>query len=567
MANVNVIGVSEKYTAAEAFFEALWDAGMVAMSMADGFARVTGKPQVVIVHVDVGTQALGCAVHNASVGRVPLLIFAGLSPFTIEGELDGSRKEYIQWLQDVHNQRAIVEQYCRYTGEVRSGLHIKQMINRALSFATSDPKGPVYLCAAREVLDAKIQPYSIDQKHWSSVEPTALSLGAVELIAKSLVHAREPLIVTGYSGRDTRVPDELVKLVTAVPGLRVFDAGVTNHVNWIGCGYAGDDSIRTADVILVLDCDVPWIPTRCKPRTDACVIHVDVDPLKHNMPVFYINAQHRYQANAFVAVTQIKDYIVSNDEIQSVVTSPLYAMRILGLQEAHASRMIRIADEAKPSPEGFFGTPNLMDQLRKAVPKDTIFVVEAVTNTQSVAEQLRLTTPGSWFNSGGGGLGWSGGAALGVKMASDFTGSRQFVCQVVGDGSYMFSFPASVYWIAQRYKIPILTIVLNNKGWNAPRNSLLYIRPEASALKVSREELNISFSPTPDYAGIASAAGRGEVGCFRSSKADDLAETLRKAVQVLNNDTRDNVSDIASVYVFELTYKIDEELEVPGSSI
>lgn len=100
--------------------------------MADGFARVTGKPQVVIVHVDVGTQALGCAVHNASVGRVPLLIFAGLSPFTIEGELDGSRNEYIQWLQDVHNQRAIVEQYCRYTGEVRSGLHIK--VGRASRF-------------------------------------------------------------------------------------------------------------------------------------------------------------------------------------------------------------------------------------------------------------------------------------------------------------------------------------------------------------------------------------------------------------------------------------------------
>jgi hypothetical protein len=100
-------------------------AKMVAMSMADGFARVTGRPQAVIVHVDVGTQALGCAVHNASVGRVPLLVFAGLSPFTIEGELEGSRTEYIQWLQDVHNQKAIVEQYCRYAGEIRTGANIK----------------------------------------------------------------------------------------------------------------------------------------------------------------------------------------------------------------------------------------------------------------------------------------------------------------------------------------------------------------------------------------------------------------------------------------------------------
>ena len=69
---------------------------MVALSMADGYARLTGEPQAVVVHVDVGTQALGCAVHNASVGRAPVLIFAGLSPCTQEGEYRGSRTEFIQ---------------------------------------------------------------------------------------------------------------------------------------------------------------------------------------------------------------------------------------------------------------------------------------------------------------------------------------------------------------------------------------------------------------------------------------------------------------------------------------
>ena len=76
---------------------------MVALAMADGYARLTGKPQCVLVHVDVGTQNLGAAVHDASVGRVPVLIFAGLSPYTIEGEASGSRTEYIHWLQDVPN--------------------------------------------------------------------------------------------------------------------------------------------------------------------------------------------------------------------------------------------------------------------------------------------------------------------------------------------------------------------------------------------------------------------------------------------------------------------------------
>lgn len=68
---------------------------MVALSMADGYARVTNQPQCVIIHVDVGTSGLGAAIHNASTGRAPVLIFAGLSPFTLEGEMRGSRTEYM----------------------------------------------------------------------------------------------------------------------------------------------------------------------------------------------------------------------------------------------------------------------------------------------------------------------------------------------------------------------------------------------------------------------------------------------------------------------------------------
>lgn len=98
---------------------------MVGLSMADGYARLTGKPQCVIVHVDVGTQGLGAAVHNASCGRAPVLIVAGLSPFTIEGEMRGSRTEYIHWIQDVPDQKQIVAQYCRYVGEIKTGKNTK----------------------------------------------------------------------------------------------------------------------------------------------------------------------------------------------------------------------------------------------------------------------------------------------------------------------------------------------------------------------------------------------------------------------------------------------------------
>ena len=98
---------------------------MVALSMADGYARYTGQPQAVIVHVDVGTQALAAAMHNASCGRAPVLIFAGLSPYSFEGEHRGSRTEYIHWIQDVPDQKQIVSQYCRYAGEIKTGKNVK----------------------------------------------------------------------------------------------------------------------------------------------------------------------------------------------------------------------------------------------------------------------------------------------------------------------------------------------------------------------------------------------------------------------------------------------------------
>lgn len=228
--------------------------------MADGYARLTGKPQCVIVHVDVGTQGLGAAVHNASCGRAPVLIFAGLSPYTIEGEMRGSRTEYIHWIQDVPDQRAIVAQYCRYTAELKTGRNVKQMVNRALQFATSDPAGPVYLCGAREVMEEDLDPYHLDQAFWNKVEPAGLSDAATKTISEAIVGAKEPLIITGYSGRNHASVGALVKLADTVKGLRVLDTGGSdmcfpaNHRAWLGLRYGIDEAIKTADVIVVIDC-------------------------------------------------------------------------------------------------------------------------------------------------------------------------------------------------------------------------------------------------------------------------------------------------------------------------
>lgn len=77
----------------------------------------------------------------------------------------------------------------------------------------------------------------------------------------------------------------------------------------------------------------------------------------------------------------------------------------------------------------------------------------------------------------------------------------------------------------------MLTIVLNNKGWNAPRKSLLLVHPDGRGSKVSNEEINISFAPTPDYSGIAKAAAGGDVWAGHAANVEELGSLLPKAVE------------------------------------
>ncbi|KAK5116527.1 hypothetical protein LTR85_009152 [Meristemomyces frigidus] len=568
------------YTASFAFFEALWEAGvthcfvnlgsdhpsiieaivkgqnekhgdfpriitcpneMVALSMADGYARLTNKPQAVIIHVDVGTQGLGAAVHNASCGRAPVLIFAGLSPYTIEGEYRGSRTEYIHWIQDIPDQKAIVAQYCRYTGEIKRGRNVKQLVNRALSFATSEPKGPVYLVGAREAMEEDIEPYKVDQAVWGPAELGGLTAKQLRFVSEALVKAEQPLLITGYSGRNHAAVDALVDLASTVKGLRVLDTGGSDmcfpadHPAWLGLRYGVEESIKTADFILLLDVDVPWIPTQCKPKDGAKIIHIDVDPLKQQMPVFYVSAIARYKADAETAISQIAGHIKATMHDQ--ISSQAFETRWSDLQQSHKQRLETIASTSKAADDGTFGCSYLISQVRKECPPDTIWAIEAVTNTAFVADQIQATIPGSWINCGGGGLGWSGGGALGIKLATDFehggTNKGKFVCQIVGDGTFLFSVPGSVYWIAQRYGIPVLVIVLNNQGWNAPRKSMLLVHPDGEGSKVDNKALNISFAPTPDYSGIAKAASGGECWAAHAGTVDELKRLLPQAIEAV----------------------------------
>ncbi|KAB5546889.1 thiamine pyrophosphate enzyme, N-terminal TPP binding domain-containing protein [Coniochaeta sp. 2T2.1] len=420
---------------------------ITAISMADGYARITGRPQAVLVHTDVGTQALGQGVHTASVGRAPMIIIAGLCPYTESGELPGSRTEYMMWLQDAPYQADIVRQYCRYNSEIRTGLNIKQTLGRALQFASSTPKGPVYVTAAREVLAQELQPYSLPQEQWVPIGPAALPADAVHGIASALVNAERPLVITGYSGRDRRTPELLVALADLIPGIRVHDTAGSDvcfpfsHIASEGFRLSTDECTKDADVILLLDTDVPWIPMLNKPPVAANIYHIDCDPLNQQIPVSFFPAHGRWKAESFTALTQLVEHIKTDATLTTTLRDPIYTTRLEARAKLHAAKLSALtslpllSDDAKLSPS------NIGSLLKSTLPSSTTFVIEGVTASQQLHDQLKPDRPGSWINCGGTGIGWSNGAALGVKMAltdtEEDTEKPRLVVQVVGDGSFM----------------------------------------------------------------------------------------------------------------------------------
>ena len=204
-----------------------------------------------------------------------------------------------------------------YENEIRSGRNIKQMMYRALQLARSDPAGPVYLMAAREVLEEEVPPAAIDPGNWPALEAGALPFDGVEALAGDLLGAKRPLIVTSYLGRRKKAVDELVRLAERL-GIGVLESAASytsfpaNHPMYQGC--QGNEPVQNsvladADVILILDCDVPWIPLVNRPNPAAKIFHLDVDPLKERMPMWYVATKKTFRADVATALGQINEYL------------------------------------------------------------------------------------------------------------------------------------------------------------------------------------------------------------------------------------------------------------------
>src|SRR6266581_4279878 len=280
-----------------------------AMHMAAGYAMATGRGQAVMVHVDAGTANSAMAMHNARRGRLPLLLMAGKAPYTVRGELPGSRDNYVHFIQEPFDQSGIVRPYVKWEWTLPSGIMTKETLRRAHTVAHSDPMGPVYLMLPRETLaqtwdEGAMRPFPAER--YGAVSAGTADTAAVEQVAERLLSAKHPVMVTSYAGRNLEAP-ALIEELARLAGIRVFEASplYLNIARASPCFAGMMPAIAEADVGLLVDVDVPWIPKQTKENPQTWWAHIDVDVVKECFPIWGFASNARLQGDSVLILRQL----------------------------------------------------------------------------------------------------------------------------------------------------------------------------------------------------------------------------------------------------------------------
>jgi acetolactate synthase I/II/III large subunit len=495
------------------------------IAMAHGYAMVTGRPQAMMVHVGVGTANSLNGLINASRQNVPILLTAGRTPITESGALPAARNNYIHWAQEHFDQGGMLREFVKWDYELRHPEQVETVLDRALAISKSEPQGPVYVTLPREVLAADFSNQSFSAKPTIvPASPPAADPDALEEAAKLVGAAQRPLLITASGGRtldSSRAIEQLAQAL-AVPVIHYrprYLALSTEHP--MHCGWDPHAFLKGADLVLVVDCDVPWIPKEGTPKPEAKIIHIGPDPLFA-----------RYPLRGFRTDLALTGGVAAT--LQALWRSAQKHAVSLRLIEERRQAVSKVSNQIRTKARGGFDSmpPSITGKwlsacMNRLLDGNTLLINEYPT----VLEEMVIREPGHYFgNPSAGGLGWGMGAALGAKLASP---DKTVIC-AIGDGAYMFGNPTAAHYVSEAMQLPVLFIIANNARWAAVHRSTLSTYPKGFASATEKPPF-ATLEPSPRFEYVIQASGGyGE----RVSQPGELMPALERGLQVVREEKR-----------------------------
>lgn len=476
-----------------------------AVHMAGGYAVATGRGQAVLVHVDAGTANAAMGLHNLCRTRIPVLLIAGRAPMSTFDNATGGRDTYVHFIQEPFDQASVVRPYVKWEYNLAWPSMAHEVVSRAGAVMQSDPTGPVYLTLPREVLAAPVDAESIGayghQNHMP-VKAQGADLETIQAIAVQLMASDNPMLVTAYAGRNHEAP-ALIERLAELCGMRVCEfnsiyLNIRRNSPYFA-GYNPAAFTSQADFGLMVDVDVPWIPKTTRVNPDAYWAQMDVDAIKRDIPMWGFPLNARVEGDSVKLLKQLIAVIENIATPEFKRKAQERGQTFLAEQEKNKQRVAALAHD--PGKVNAINPHFLCAAFGQLIDSKDVVLNEAIRNTMAVFEQIPREVPGSLMGLSGGGLGFSAGTALGMKLAQ----SENRVIHFVGDGSFYFSNPSAVYAVARQYNLPILTVLLDNGGWSAVKESTLRMYPLGEAKNTDQFASDLGYGT--DFAAIAEAAG------------------------------------------------------------
>jgi len=502
-----------------------------AVGMAAGYAAVTGRPQVVLLHATAGLLQGANAIHGALLAGAPVVVCSGES--TGYGDRAGPDpgSQWYRNLSVVGGPQAVAAPFTKWACAAADASVLYGMVKRAGELAAQAPAGPVYVNTPVEVLLAPWQPSPAD----GPAAPPARTVAAaadVDAAARLLASARRPVLATETAGRDPHGFAALVELaeLLALPVVEPQSAVCASFPRTHPLHAGGElaELAGSADLVVLAGCRSPWYPPSAKPG-DAAVLVIDETPHRPNL-AYQVLAASRY----------------AGGDLAATLRAISARVRELGVDEAavrgrreRAQTAYGIAEAARLDAEqsALAATDSPADPvaaavaLREVLGPDAVVIDETITHSRVIARHLMAGTPGR-YRYVQGGLGQGLGVALGTKLALRNQGPGRpgrpdrLVAFTVGDGSWLYNPVLPGLMAAAQFGLPVLAVVFNNGKYLSMRHNHRRVYPGGVAARTGYQ-LGVDLSAQPDPAAVAAAAGAAG---FTAATTRELVPALEKAV-------------------------------------
>ena len=468
----------------------------VAMGMADGYARASGKPAFINLHIETGLANGISLLHNAKEGGTPLVLSAG--------NLD--IREFARGRTDLAE---MVRLFTKFTAEATHPEQVPSLMRRAFQEAKTPPTGPTFVAFSANSLDdeGEMDIYPSPRGYFR----TAPDAQAVEDAARVLAEANDPVIVVGDRIAQSGASAEAVR-VAELTGAPVYSASFsemnfpTSHPQYLGGVRLGfpesEKTVGRADVVLAVGRMMSAYYMFSEPalrffHPEAKLLHLDVDSAGVGTSLPTDVGLLGDPKTGLDSLAEALEVVMSGSERE--------AAKVRAVGVAEQKRAARLAAEQRfkarwdVSP---MSAERLMAEVAAVAPDDAIIINDAVTSGAALLDSFDFDEPGSVFGGRGGALGWGMGGALGVKLANP----DRPVIAVDGDGSAMMTVQG--LWTAANEDLPVVFIVCNNSTYR-----VLKLNMNLYKTHIMKEETPVSrymgmdFPLRPDFSEIAAGMG------------------------------------------------------------